>query len=819
MLPSKTFRLAGFALLAMGLLSSCAVRRSSLSTTSNSTVNPTCASPLSVSLARVSSADAVVGQEVFFRLEASGCSGQYTFSAQGTTFSQASPLYYSHTYSSAQSVIETVQVQDVNFPTRVSTAMVQFNVVNAGAGAISCATAITPSSLAISSASPTVTANVAISASGASTFRVTAYRYMSGGGATLSSSTPVPSAVASGVNLQISLSAQGQHVFAFDIQDAANSARVATCNAVAQVGNEGVLSFPGTMVQFGTSVSSSSPVTRSIVATNSGSLSMSLQAATIVGASDFTILTDACAGTLAGGDSCTVTVKFDASAGSTGLRSASLSIAYSTTSQSSRTAVVSLQGTAQVGAAVSISSSSTGLNFGTVPPGTTSSVIPVVINNLGPGQARLISVQVSNAVFKVQSDTCPWYSTQQLSLSAGSSCSLGFVFNPSVAGVYNASFNLTFQDSYGANYLSSMTFTGISSGSYDIVASGESFQCAVRAGAAYCWGQNTLGGLGNGTVATKSVPTRVVGMDTGVTSVAAGLLHGCAIKNGGLFCWGYNPYGNLGDGTAALRLSPVAVVGMSSGVTSVAAGGYTTCAIQNGGLKCWGFNAYGQVGDGSTGTALTPVPIFGLESGVSSVSISNQTVTSRSTTCAVQYGGLKCWGYNAQGQVGDGSTQNRNAPYAIPAFSGGVSAVAALSYRTCALQNTTMKCWGQGAQGVLGDGSVANRMVPVVPLGMDIGVTAIGGGTDHTCAVKSGALYCWGNNSDGQLGIGNTIGSNVPVLVYGMNANVELVSKEGQDSSCAMKQSVLYCWGRNNWGQVGNNTLSNVYFPSQVIGW
>jgi alpha-tubulin suppressor-like RCC1 family protein len=309
------------------------------------------------------------------------------------------------------------------------------------------------------------------------------------------------------------------------------------------------------------------------------------------------------------------------------------------------------------------------------------------------------------------------------------------------------------------NSLVPVQVTGLTAG-VQAIAAGGNHTCAIVNGGVQCWGFNALGQLGNGSTTTSLVPVQVTGLTSGVQAIAAGADHTCALVGGGVWCWGSNANGQVGEGTTVNRLVPVQVTGLASGAQAVAAGAVHSCAVVQNGAQCWGGNHVGQLGNGSMTQSLVPSQVSGLTSGVQAVAAGSLH------TCALVNGGVQCWGYNERGQLGNGSTTTTSAvPTQVSGITTGAQLVAAGGDHACALISGAAQCWGYNASGELGNGTTIEELVPVPVSGLSSGVGVIAGGAAHTCAVVSGGVLCWGYNGDGELGDGTTTFSTVPVTV------------------------------------------------------
>ena len=323
-----------------------------------------------------------------------------------------------------------------------------------------------------------------------------------------------------------------------------------------------------------------------------------------------------------------------------------------------------------------------------------------------------------------------------------------------------------------------------------------------------CWGENFYGQLGDGTETAQLIPTKTIGLPLNMKQVSSGSAHTCAVSSlGDVWCWGRNAFGQLGGGTPSFfdnQLTPIKVTGLSLGAEQVSVGTAHSCAIdQAGGVKCWGLNVEGELGNGTNFASTNPVSVVGLASGTKQISIG------QSFSCALTAaGGVKCWGSNSSGQLGNGTTVASSQPVDVMGLSSGVAQIDVDSDSVFALMLTgDLMAWGGG-----------NLMPVSIPMSGDR-IESISLGRGHFCFITNkGALKCLGYNGYGQLGDGTLADSNVPVDVIGMGSNVVAVSA-GELHTCARTSNgSVYCWGRNSVGQIGIGTRIDQLTPALVPG-
>jgi alpha-tubulin suppressor-like RCC1 family protein len=400
------------------------------------------------------------------------------------------------------------------------------------------------------------------------------------------------------------------------------------------------------------------------------------------------------------------------------------------------------------------------------------------------------------------------------------------------------------------------------------VSGGGAFTCGVNfENRAYCWGSGELGELGNGgSRGAFSSPQPVVG-GRAFSSIDSGWDHACARSTDGLvYCWGFNFVGELGSGDALSQFVPTQVA-LGRPFHQITAGAGLTCgtldAVQRGvpdhgtWALCWGGNAQGQIG-ANLGEPELHVPdprrmvgtlVQDPQLGEVFTALTFSSVSAGGTSaCGIVSGGAGsgawCWGDNGKGQLGSGNFVDGNgvgSSYATavqgPAL---LSVVTSLTSEgagepdsgarahACGLTEAGAAwCWGSNDLGQLGTGGVsAVEPVPVATVGGH-GFTQISLGEGHSCGLhESGAVYCWGRNDYGQVGNGQAGGPvSEPVAVSGAQRFAKVSA--GAFHTCALTVpedgGAIYCWGRNDrafgrqGGQLGNGTFTHSAVPTRVI--
>ena len=327
------------------------------------------------------------------------------------------------------------------------------------------------------------------------------------------------------------------------------------------------------------------------------------------------------------------------------------------------------------------------------------------------------------------------------------------------------------------------------------------------------WGAGTYGQLGSGLTSDRLSPGDTIRLPK-CTAAASGVYHTLFLTSDGrVLAAGHNEYGQLGDGSAlgSSRAAPLAVPGITNAV-AVAAGAYHSLALlADGTVMAWGYNAHGQLGDGTTTDRATPTPASGL------ASVTHLAAGGHHSVAVLSGGAVYTWGYNADGQVGNGTTTDRPNPGPVVGLTG-VVAVAAGAAHTLALKSDgAMRAWGHNGHGQLGDGSTTNASTPVAVSGITAAVS-IGAGSNHSLAVLvAGAVQAWGSNSGGQLGDGSTTSRPLPVAALGITTATAVAAGEAH-SAARLSNGTVATWGADTNGVLGNGAGGDTLVPQPVPG-
>ncbi len=427
------------------------------------------------------------------------------------------------------------------------------------------------------------------------------------------------------------------------------------------------------------------------------------------------------------------------------------------------------------------------------------------------GQTQQLTVELRSAAGALLSGRAVAWATSDAGVATVSTSGL-----VSTLKVGSATIEATSEGKAGS---ATVTVVPIPTLTFVAFATGGAHTCALTAeGAAYCWGRGESGQLGapatascpldGGTFACVLAPIAVGGSNT-FEQITGGGGHTCGLAaDGTAYCWGSN------SGQAPV---PVAT---ELRFAALDAGANHTCGLSSDGTAyCWGSNNRGQLGDGSTTSQAAPTAVSG--------GLTFQAITAGGFnighTCGLVTGGTAyCWGDNEQGQLGLGSADIDPHPLPRPVPGGlvFVSLTAGLGRHTCGLVGSgAAYCWGENAFGALGTGSTTPRSTPVQVLG-DLAFAELkaGGFIGHTCGLtESGTAYCWGENERGQVGDGSTIDRFSPSAVAGDLLFADLDA--GFRHTCALTTGgILYCWGSGAAGQLGSNSTRHYSAPAKVVG-
>ena len=368
---------------------------------------------------------------------------------------------------------------------------------------------------------------------------------------------------------------------------------------------------------------------------------------------------------------------------------------------------------------------------------------------------------------------------------------------------------------------------------YTQIRSGESYSVALRAdGTLWAWGNNPFGQLGNGGTIGRTLPAQVAApaaaaAGTTWTGAATGAAHLLARRSDAtLWGWGSNFYGQLGDGTTTNRVLPMLIpvpVGVAAGTTwGAVATGFSTLALRSDGtLWSWGNNAQGQLGSGAT-TARSLAGPVAAPAGAPAASTWTAVAVGYSHALALRSdGSLWTWGDNTYGQLGDNSRTGRLLPTLVPtpaAAAAGTTwtAIAAGEYHSLGLRSDgTLWAWGFNNYGQLGNGTTTDSLVPVAVItpgtvGAGTTWTQVSAGFATATALRSdGSLWAWGRNDIGQLGNNTIIDQSTPTRETTNGVWSQLSASRSNTLAIQAGTGLVFGTGSNTFGQLGTGTTTN----------
>jgi alpha-tubulin suppressor-like RCC1 family protein len=359
----------------------------------------------------------------------------------------------------------------------------------------------------------------------------------------------------------------------------------------------------------------------------------------------------------------------------------------------------------------------------------------------------------------------------------------------------------------GITHTATTTPKDVSTSTADVAADPVTGGCATPC-TVWSWGKNYDGELGNGTYTQSTMPVKISG-STSVTAIAGRGGGGYALRSDGtVWAWGNNNSGELGDGTTIQSTVPVKVSGLSGVTRAIAGSSSDGYALRSDGTVWgWGFNADGELGDGTQINRLVAVKVSGL-TGVIAIAAWYETGYALRSD-----GTVWAWGNN-EFRMGPNSV----APVKVSGLTRVTAIAAGTNTGYALLSDGTVRAWGNNNQGELGNGTTINSTVPVKVFGLT-GVTAIaaGGGANGYALLSDGTVRAWGNNGVGELGNGDHSQSTVPVRVSVLTGVTAIAGSVGS-AYALLSDGTVRAWGNNAQGGLGDGTTYNFSVPVQVSG-
>jgi alpha-tubulin suppressor-like RCC1 family protein len=335
--------------------------------------------------------------------------------------------------------------------------------------------------------------------------------------------------------------------------------------------------------------------------------------------------------------------------------------------------------------------------------------------------------------------------------------------------------------------------------------------------AAYGWGNNNSGALGDGTNVNRSSPVSVVGGFADWIQVSAGSQHSVGIRlNGTAWAWGNNQSGKLGDNSDIGKSSPVSVVGGFTDWVQVSAIGNNIVGVRaNGTAWAWGANSIGNLGDGTSTTRSSPVSVVGGFTDWIQVSGgSGHSLGLRAN------GTAWAWGAGSYGRLGDNTTLFKLSPVSVVGGFTDWTQVSTRAFHSLGLRaNGTAWAWGNANYGRLGDNSSIGKSSPVSVVGGFTDWIQLSAGGAHSLGVRAnGTAWAWGRSNIGQLGSGTNVSQSSPVIVAGGFTDWVQVSAGFEHSLGVRANGTAWAWGNGTPGRLGDNTTIFKSSPVSVVG-